>query len=435
MKKSILMLLVVCAVFALSNCKKDYLVQNTGTVTGNVRDVANNNYLGKVLATVVIDKNTMLKDSTDSVGYFSISGIPVGTYALVYSKAGYATMRTSVTVENSDAVTNTTSGSKQTENYGLFQSVQMYPLVSKAKGTVTLFGVPIANAIVTAYVRPGSAVKASSVASITPEFEPYYYTTTSDANGVYSFSNLPLFANTTVVATSGSSSATSGSFLLGLTSTVTPLAVSNINMTDNELLLLNYTGKGGVLVDTASQITLTFSENISADITKSLGGYVKLFKGADEVLTTVSYSNNQITISPISPATLTRNTTYYIDVEVYATAFKSILIGDGVSASFTTKAPSATLTTPSITYDAINGLRITIASIATKANKGTISYELWAKGADEADFVKSATSIADNVTAPYSIASVAKYSYYVVAQVTGFDGAVVRTISNIVTRP
>src|ERR1035437_9948275 len=130
-------LLVMCAIVTLSSCKKEYLVDVTGSVTGVSRDYVTSQPVSGVTVSLVLSNKTLVKSTTDTLGYYTIAGVPVGDYTVLFSKNGYATTRTTIHVQPSNAVQNTTTGKKQSYQIGIVDDAVLYPLSGKINGTVT----------------------------------------------------------------------------------------------------------------------------------------------------------------------------------------------------------------------------------------------------------------------------------------------------------
>jgi hypothetical protein len=422
---------LLCAVgvlFTMNSCKKEYLVDVTGTISGNVKEATTYDYVSKVLVSIIVDKNTILKDSTDENGNYSISGVPVGEHAIVFSKEGYGTMRSYVNVYPSDQVANTTNGKKQSYSVGKVCNPLMYLLSGKAKGTVTLNDAPQSGITVTAYFTYYyDDVNYSYVC-----LEPSYATTTTDANGAYSFSNLPVGANISFVA---SNSTASGSESATISSFVVPEIVDNIDMSEEALRLISYTGQGSnVYVDSTGTIKLVFSEAVSQSVTEAHGGSISLYNYyTDEtVLVEASYSQNEITIKPAGSASLTPGGYYYIQFDVYASDTKNI--SSSYSYGFIVKSLAGTVTVPTMSYDATNGLRIATLSSGTNLS-GNVTYYLWRKAKGAFDYNYWGSYSASTAPHPLIASPTSGDSFILVAEATGKNGVKIYSRSTEVTIP
>jgi hypothetical protein len=432
------LVLIASVILGLNSCSKESLVQVNGKLTGNVRDIVTNNYLENVRVKVMVDKNTFLKDSSNALGNFSIYGIPMGEHQVVFSKDGYATIRQSVYFEE---FTGAKSEDKLSTTYGMEISQQMYPLTGKLKGLVTYYGAPAVGATVTVYVSTSYIYsKSTLVSSSDSEFEPYAYTATTGANGEYSFTNLPVGAYAYIVASNGTAS---GNTRMSRSISDTPNSISTwastIDMEEEPLYLVNYTGKATVqnrldTLATNSTITLTFSENVSEAITKAQGGYVRLTDGSSDVVaTTVTYSNNTITIVPSN--NLIHGGSYTLEVNVYSSVNKSV--SDIVISYQVVSAPNIALTQPAIQSSGSN-LLLTIAANANVIMAAKIRYDVYESDGLHAFILTNAnTEIHASTTLPATLitGTTVGHKYYVVpVSIDDFEILTYGPASAIVTR-
>ena len=319
MKRNLFVLTAIIAVTSmLSSCKKEYLIDVNGNLSGKVYDQYHNP-LEKALITV---EGTELKDSTDAEGSYVIKGISLGSYSVSISKEGYKTQRgmISVNAEYSDGI----SSKKQSYDVAVTMDGKLYALSGKAKGYIVYSGTgrPVANARVVAYWSY------RDMNNYTTET----FQTTTDAEGLYNFTGLPLIDYTndyysgnslTIAAYDPQNVASSGSATVSNTGVARSI---QINIYDNDLNLISYTGSNNNKVDTLlanAKITLTFNQNVSEEITKKMNGYVDLYNENvyDKVAATVTYSDNKVTITPLT--NFRPGTRYSVSFRVYATEYKS----------------------------------------------------------------------------------------------------------------
>jgi hypothetical protein len=438
MKRNLLIsLLLVGTIFALNSCKKEYLVEVKGTVSGNVREYYTNQALSGVLVRIVSDDKTMLKDSTDASGYFSISGVPSGYHYAIFSKAGYATVRGYVEIESPDEVANTTKKDKPSYHYGQIIDAELAPLTGKADGVVTLpSGAAASGVNIVAYF--------SDYGYNGLQLEPALYSTTTDGNGLYSFANLPL--NTSVTFTAYNTTASGSSTAADLTF----LQASNpshndISMSDEALYLINFTGKGGsdVYVDTAAtSIVLTFSENINQAISESKNSnnavwITSVSAGGAKLLTSTAYSSNIVTIT-LPAGSLARGTDYYIHYNVYSSDTKN---ANGTGSFKTTdKGASIAKTAATLTYTDPNIVVSNLPAITGMPAGTVLDFDVYyrAYGDDLLDYRKITVGAITGTTNRTIQASgaFAPGRYYVIPKVTGLNGITVYGIpSNVTERP
>lgn len=439
MKRNLLIsLLMVSALFALNSCKKEYLVEVKGTVNGYVRAYYTNEALSGVVVRIIVDDQTILKDSTDANGYYSISNVPSGYFPIVFSKTGYATYRSQIGIDSPNEVSNTTNGKKQSYKYGDTKDVDMSPLTGKINGRVTddASDSPIANATVVVKVETNSAYSYDKLETVT-------YNTTTDANGKYSFINLPMGYTINVIAYSGAASGAAASLdLKNMLYSVTPKLL-DIRISEEELYLVNYTGKGtstsySKLDTTTTSIILTFSENISEAFTKGKGGYIKLIAGGENVLCSVAYSGATATIT-LPAGTLASGTTYTISYLVYATEIKSA--NDDVTFRTKQRPASIASTVAALAFADPNFQVTNMPAISGMPTGTLLDFDVYHKSPsdDRLDFrLVSGTSVSGTATQRVisKIGGFAPGQYYVVPKVTGLDGVTVYGVPSApATRP
>ena len=417
MKSKILVLLSIISIFFISNsCRKDYLIGVTGSLSGIVQDaVTDANIRGAIVRVYVSGDSIHHMDSTNASGFYSINGIPLGTYIVTIVKAGYAPVITNITITpeyNNNGTANTTSSSKQSYTVGIVHNQTISPLNGFAQGLVLYQGSPAAGATVKVYTG----------------FPNLIYTTTTNSYGEYSFSGLPVLSTVTFVSYNSSASA-SLSNKIPITSPVQPAVNANIVLTDNPLTLISYSGQGGTFVDTASQhIVLVFSENVSQAITNMLGGSIVLMSGVNTVGATLTYSNDSVIIAPAN--TLNPATKYTILYNVYATLSKNL----SSNVSFTTDNTLGTITgAPAVTLTQITGtyyLQITTPPTSTYP----ISYTVYAKEPGNNNYISyislaSSSFSGNGWTIPLAIP--VGTTFYVVPYITNNGVVTYGTPSNI----
>jgi len=360
--KTAICFLILGTMVALNSCNKDYLIDVTGTLTGVVTDNSTGAYLKGATAKIIVGADTInFKDSTDVSGRYSISGIPLGDYIIYFTKPGYATVRNSITVQpayNDNGTSSTSKSKKQSYTVGIIQDAALSPLSGKANGLITYYGAPAANVTVKAYT----------------EFENLIFTTTTDASGYYSFSDLPISTYVTFTSSMNNASASETEYIY-FGSDVQPREVSGIDLTENDLTVLSYTGQGtNVKLDTTASIVIVFSENVSEAITKLHAGGVYLYNGFNEVASVVTYSGNTITVKPVGG--LNYNHSYSVGLTVYASDIKSC----NSSLDFSTiNRPYGTITGPAtIGISQVGGVYY-LQVITEPTSDYPINYYIYAK--------------------------------------------------------
>lgn len=413
-KKFEILLLAIATIAVINSCNKEYLIKVTGSLSGVVKDNTTGTYIkGAVVRVIAGSDSSKYMDSTDINGLYTITDIPLGDYQVLFSKKGYATIRSSITVQPvyEDGTSKTSSSKKQSYSVGIIEDASLSPLIGKAFGLITYYNAPAVGVTVKAYT----------------DFENLIFTTTTDSSGYYSFTGLPLADYITFTSSSNNASGSATAYI-GIGTDVQPRDVNTIDLTENSLTLLSYTGEGtDVLVDTSANIELIFSENVSEAITEKLGGYIRLTNGFTTVAAEVTYSNNKIIINPIG--SLNVGSSYTVDLKVYASEVKSY------SGSFyfsTVDRALGTITGPTtIAINQVVGtfyLQVTIKPVSTSI----INYDIYAQKPGDNDFLllgsSDMTGDGYNIDDDYLFPIGTKF--YVVPYIN-FNGVVYGTPSNI----
>ena len=414
----------MCAIVTLSSCKKEFLVDVTGSITGVSRDYVTSQPVTGVTVSLVLNNKTMLKSLTDSLGYYTIAGVPVGDYTVLFSRSGYATSRTTIHVQPSNAVQNTTTGKKQSYQIGVVDDAIMYPTLGKITGVVTYLDGENAKGTTVVLAFNGYNIN----------YEPSVYTTTTDNNGVYNFTNIPLGISVNVTAYNATASGIATMYGLDITSNSVPV-VGNISISNMPFSLVNYTGKGDtVKVDTmTTQIKLIFSEPVSKTLTlaHTNGGAFLSVDGAS-VLATFDCASNIVTLTLPNTAHLTSGKMYTIDYNVYSSSNKN----SNGTVTFITKEKGALITeasAPLLSYVSTTEMDITNLPVVSGGvvNGYLATYALYfkPKTGDQTEF--------RNVTSDFSLTAstglvkvthtgaIPLGTYYIEPMATGFDGVTV----------
>ena len=454
MKKLILPLFFATILFTFS-CKKDQLVNVTGTATGIIADYTTNAPIAGAVVSIVLDSVTTIKAKTNASGYYSLAEIPMGSHKMKVSIAGYATEVKTISVMQNAAVENTSKSSSSV--ISVAQDVVLYPKVGKVTGQITdANGKPVSGATVTTIY---------SVDSI--------YSATTDVNGVYTLSGLPVGPYMYILASSSDVSGSSISTKADKNKAVTV----DIKITSNGLYLINQSYKvlDNDLVDTNSSnpIVLTFSKALDNTITtqktaSSSNGVVTLLEGGTtgkKILTTYVISGNTLTITLVDAPRLTRNTNYTLLYDVYASSTDeksgTLTFATNGTSNSITSAPVITTSTEVTNSggSANNASKIlTFTSLATQSNsKGTINYTIYYRPKVTSNSSKN-EFVAINTFTSSSLSTITTYGagtsnvahtlknsmiltsgyfagdqVYVVASVVGDDDVISTTTSNVIT--
>jgi hypothetical protein len=299
------------------------------------------------------------------------------------------------------------------------------PLIGKAKGVVY-------NETSEIPVFPYIATAALPNAKVTISFNGIdsIFTATTDANGNFSFDNLPFSQQGSVSAqvingaTSGSDNdsyaltAAGKTLAFSITTTAAPISFLSANY---EVVANNKE------FDPSSAVILTFSENINATIT-ALRGNILLSNYSGSVGIDVAVSANKLTITP--KVKLQNSTSYSISGNVYASETKKT----SISGSFTTKITSTTTvlnttTAPVIAFDATKA-----NVLVSTAAAGTTGYDIY-EATPTGEFIYNSSNIGSPTLTLTTTGDATGQRYYVVPIGYDANGNKVRgTQSNILTK-
>lgn len=156
---------------AYNTCSVIVEAVNIGSVTGTVRDISNNSGLSGVLVTAVSDTYN-ITTTTEADGTYTISSIPAGTIEVTFAKDGYMDS----VYSNVEIVTD-----QITYLEAVLQISDVYAGNGNASGEIT-------NAL------DGSKINGATLSlreGINVTTGPIVFTTTTDVNGGFIFSDIP----------------------------------------------------------------------------------------------------------------------------------------------------------------------------------------------------------------------------------------------------
>ena len=317
MKKinKVLASLLVLAIIGFTSCKKEEVIKVFGFVQGFVYDGSTNEVLDNVAVEWEVSGNPNSTSATEAEG-FAINDLYSGYYNLVFSKEGYSTAMYKVEVPM-DYHTGTARGGGSKE-FMISVDPNLYPLTAGLTGRVykteNSFYVPIEGATVRVEINNDNLV-------------PNMYQTTTNADGYYTFTELPAYGDVTVRVLEYTDE--NNEVYYGTTSNVT--LVAGVSTTRSVFYLSQYTDAlklintnawiaPGVITDefvVSDDIVLEFNHDISEAISKeransNLPVYISGLY-SDEY--TVTFSGNTVTINP--DADLNASTYYRVYYTVY----------------------------------------------------------------------------------------------------------------------
>ncbi len=324
---AVLASLLILVLIGFSSCEKQEVIKVIGFVQGYVYDGNTNVILDNVKVEWEVAGNKDTTTSTITDGY-KIGNLFSGNYNVTFSKANYTTAVYEIYIPKDDfTVTAKGGGNKE---YVVTADPNLYPLNASLKGrlykTENGKNIPVVGAIV--QIDYNGTYKESDQ---NYRFVPALYSATTDADGYYSFVNLPATAanlryldytdsNGETYINSYSQTGDDYYTRINLQSGNTyTLANVYLTMVTDPIILINSNayasaGVGTTHFDVASDITLTFNKSVDQATTLEKG-YVRLSSGGADISSTVTYSGNLITINP--ETNLSPNTSYTVSYSVY----------------------------------------------------------------------------------------------------------------------
>ena len=408
--KSRIFALLMAAVFVLglNSCKKDEMVEINGIVKGVFTDGSTQQPLEGVVISVEGSNNTV---TTISDGSFTLSGLKSGDQKIIAKKAGYLRVSTVVGFGLSGAA------STKSKTYDVVKmlstyTTQLYPLTGKAKGVVKN---------VDGTLLSGATVKIS--------FNDSIFTTTSDADGAFSFDALPFDPEKYMYAYVGSGEASgSDNDRYGIVATKNLGFVVKLSQGSFTFLYGNFEkayGKDNFSI--TSNIELVFSDAVDLAITMKKGS-IKLFKSGFEIGSDFTVSGNKLIINPKND--LETNSDYFVNGYVYASEYKF--------ASVDMQSFSTTPTTAMIALDPTSKATLTLTTtmLTITAPVGASYVVIYKTSGTPAEFYYESSRTVTSGTATYNISSDATgTSYYVIARGVDANGnAVYSTQSAVITK-
>ncbi len=323
----IIAVFLIFGMIGFNSCKKQEIVKIVGFVQGHAFDGNTDQPLDSVkVAWTVAGK----KDSTTATaedGYL-ISNLLAGEYTIWFSKTNYTTIAYDAWVYDEGSAGNVTVRGGANKEMVLTYNPNLYPLNGSVSGRLYItengLNVPAAGAEVQLDYN-----RADKEDDEYYRFVPGLYTTTTDADGYYTFTNIPATevilrfldytdgngetyydpsyhtTNYRRIYLTGGASYTHPNVTLSMVDDGISLIASN---------LFSATNVGTQNFDVTSDITLTFNKNVDMANTEDMG-YVRLEIGNVEIEADITYADNMITINPTQD--LAANTTYTVDYNVY----------------------------------------------------------------------------------------------------------------------
>lgn len=394
----------MAAVFALglNSCKKDEMVEINGIVKGVFTDASTKQPLEGVVISVEGSNNTV---TTLSDGSFTLSGLKSGDQKIIAKKAGYLRVSSVVEFGLSGAAS---TKSKTYDVVQILSNTQLCPLTGKAKGVVKN---------VDGTLLSGAIVKIS--------FNDSIFTTTSDADGAFSFDALPFDPENSMYAyvVSGEASGSDGASY-GIVATQNLGFVVQLSQGSFQFLYGNFEkAYDNDNFTITSNIELVFSDAVDLAITMKKGS-IKLYKSSSEIGSDFTVSGNKLIINPKND--LEVNSDYSVKGSVYASEYKTA----SVSSKFSTT-PTTALVALDPTSKAT--LTLTTTTLTIAAPVGASSIVVYKTSGTPAEFYYESTRTVTAGIATYNISADATgTSYYVIARGVDANGNTVYSAQSAV---
>jgi hypothetical protein len=297
-------IMAVAALFLMTGCTEDTSVNYSdsvikviGTLHGVVTD-ANNNARMEGVTVTVVQKDKIFTTTTDVLGYYIVKSLWSGYYEATFSVNGYALARSTGYIPTEAEVYD----SKADINHVEVLDMDLYSLNAGLTGK--LYKV----------LEDGNIVAASGVTVIADfhdyDLSPDEYTATTNASGVYSFSNLPA-APMIVVRTLPYNDGTysfdptygSAGLIPGVTVTAQDMGIM---ITEAPVFVLTHNLQDGFLI--GGNIVMTFNKAVD---TATFHAYLNIDKSAKTEIASVVWSNNNTTVTINPDENLLIETWYY----------------------------------------------------------------------------------------------------------------------------
>ena len=277
-----------------------------GTIHGVVKDAHSGARLKDIVVTTTV-KGEIYWVFTNDVGHYAITNLSPGNYELTFSGSdGYAIMSTDEDIPTLQSIGVIDMATSEDFHYTVTQDMSLYSLNAGLTGTVYTKQDDENTTLA------GSGV--TVIAEYEAAFSPSWYSTVTDSDGVYSFSNLPAAEDVSIKTMPFND----GTYDYDVASNEVDL-LPGVTVTNNPIILEIATAEPFILTNNfenddfglTESLTMTFSKTMDAssfDITLS---------GEGEVVFVSSWTNDiTLTIDPL--VTLQASTTYSLSLDGFS---------------------------------------------------------------------------------------------------------------------
>ncbi|MCF6239754.1 MAG: Ig-like domain-containing protein [Bacteroidales bacterium] len=296
---------ILAAMISLAGCQKMEIVKIVGFIQGHVFDGNTNAPLDsvKVVWSVAGVKDSITATADDG---FLIKNLPEGEYSIWCSKTGYTTIVYDVSIQNSNSSLATVRGGENIEQI-VTLNPNLYSLTGGVKGRIYRnengVNIPVSGATVVLDYNT-----TSQEAQEYYRFVPNLYQTTTDADGYFSFTNVPATQVNLRVPSytdvNGETYSTySDYFSLDAENNLSKGTILIYRQSD-PIRLINSNAWSATNVGTdnfvvSDNITLTFNKDVDETVTMNKSGGVWLYDNSGQIVDiSVTYTDNVITVDP-----------------------------------------------------------------------------------------------------------------------------------------
>jgi hypothetical protein len=297
-------IMAVAALFLMTGCTEDTsvnysdsVIKVVGTLHGVVTDAANNARMEGVTVTVV-QKDKIFTTTTDALGYYIVKSLYSGSYVATFAVNGYALTKAEGYIPTEAEVYDSKADINQVE----VLDIDLFALTAGLTGKIYKV------------IDNGNIVAASGVTVIADfdhfDLSPDEYTTTTNASGVYSFTNLPsapMVSIRTLSYNDGTYSfdptMSSAELNPGITTNAQDM---DLFITDAPAFVLTHNIHNGFLI--GGSIVMTFNKAV---VPASFHAYLNIDKSAKTEIASVTWTNNNTTVTIVPDENLRIGMWYY----------------------------------------------------------------------------------------------------------------------------